>query len=112
MQSALLCPGVDERIENPSVFENILFQSSFEEEAVLLEDARGGRVVFIKFGADAVERKIVETIVSECADGFTHHAMAPKCFAQPIAQLGHVSMDVLAKPEADAATNLVSYFDA
>src|SRR5437762_13421945 len=53
-------------------------------------------------GVDAVERKILETIVGECSHGFAGYAVSPEFLAQPVTKFCGVPMDVFTNPDSDS----------
>jgi hypothetical protein len=59
-----------------------------------------------------MERKFVEAITDERGNDFTHQAVAPEFFTEPIAELCNMSMDILLEAQANAANGRTADFDA
>ena len=66
------CPGVEQGIEELSVFEDLVLEASFEGGAGHFQQACGRRIVRKDLRRDATERKVVETEISDRRSGQNH----------------------------------------
>src|SRR5262249_38052508 len=94
---------VEKRIEKFSVFNDIVSQSAFQNEAGLFKHACRSGVVRVRLGIDPIQRKFHEAMTHKRRDRFTHNPASPEILAEPIAKLGDVSMHVVTDAYGDAA---------
>src|SRR6184192_357816 len=74
-QAKLDCLGEQKRIENFPVFDHVISQSSFKNEAGFLQNACGSGIVRMRHGEKPVQREFFEAIVYKRGDDFAHDAL-------------------------------------
>jgi hypothetical protein len=77
---ALLRLGVKQRIQNLSDFNDVLSQSSFQNETGLLEHTSRSRIIHVGLGVNAIQLKVRETVICKGGHGFTCDAVSPEVF--------------------------------
>src|SRR5205807_4146255 len=93
--------GVEKRIENFSVFDHILPQSSFQNESGFFQNASGRRIVRMRHGENAIEREFFEAIFDKRWDYFAHDALPPEFFTEPVTKFRGVPVYIFAGPQPD-----------
>src|SRR5213596_2724016 len=107
----LLCPGIEQGIEKLSIFENVILEASFENEAGLFKHACGCWIVRKDLRRDSAERKIFETEISDRGHRFSHDAASPELVAQPVTHCRCMPIHVLARVNTDPADGRAVHLD-
>src|SRR5436853_4028963 len=77
---------VQKRIENLSVLDYVLAQSSFQLEAGFFQNSRRGGIAHVGRSGHSPEGKFFETIIHERRNNLAHDALAPEFFTEPVAK--------------------------
>jgi hypothetical protein len=103
---------VKQRIENLPIFEDVVSEASFENEAGFFQHARGCGIVRKHFRRDSAERKILEAEVRDRGYCFSHDAVSPELLPEPVTHCRCMSMHVLARMNTDPADGRALNLDA
>jgi hypothetical protein len=69
-------------------------------------------IIGISLGVQAMEPKILETILRKCGNNLAHDAASPEFFREPITQLRCVTALIFARAKANPANGLTVDLDA
>src|SRR5262245_60582834 len=96
----LLCPGVEQGIENLSILYDVVLETSFEAESGFFQHARGCGIVREHLCRDSAERNIVETEITNRGHHFSHDAASPELLCQPVTNCRCMPMHVLGEHQS------------
>src|SRR5260370_12636058 len=93
---------VDERVADAPVLDDEASHPPFEDVAGLLEQARRRRIPLENRGLDTLEAEFGERVASSALERLGRDPFSPEVFADPVADFGGQTMNVVEQSDSDA----------